>query len=42
MTFDRRSFLKVLSAASGATLAGCGAMSMGGSLAMGSRRRRSP
>jgi sulfide dehydrogenase [flavocytochrome c] flavoprotein subunit len=35
MTFDRRSFLKVLSAASGATLAGCGAMSMGGSLAMG-------
>jgi sulfide dehydrogenase [flavocytochrome c] flavoprotein subunit len=35
MTFDRRSFLKILSAASGATLAGCGAMSMGGSLAMG-------
>ena len=31
MTFDRRSFLKVLSAASGATLAGCGALPMGGS-----------
>jgi sulfide dehydrogenase [flavocytochrome c] flavoprotein subunit len=31
MTFDRRSFLKILSAASGATLAGCGALPMGGS-----------
>jgi sulfide dehydrogenase [flavocytochrome c] flavoprotein subunit len=42
MTFDRRSFLKALSVASGATLAGCGALPMGGSglpMAKGSGRR---